>query len=247
MLLNDQRRVVDLPRAGKVTIGRGRSDLCLADRSVSMEHATLLINVGVCRVIDRASVSGTVVNGLAVKEAELVDGDVLALGAATLTLREVPEPGVEERAMLAALHHGGDDARHVFADWLELQGRGDEAAWLRAEIRLHATAEDSRELQRVELERLTAQVGSTFRAQVSRAGIEACFKTGCPRRWESLPLGNDERVRACDLCNGQIWFCDTVEQAQRHVSQGRRGETRVVVDPSRQRAPRDLWPLIVVG
>lgn len=247
MLLNGQRRVVDLPRAGRVTIGRARSDLCLADRSVSMDHATLLINVGVCRVIDRSSVSGTVVNDRPVKEAELVDGDVLALGVATLTIREVPEPGVEERTMLAAVHQGGDDARHVFADWLELQGRGDEAAWLRAEVRLHATPEDSREPCRVELERLTAHVGSTFRAQVARAGIEACFKAGCPRRWESLPLGNEERVRACGTCNAQVPFCDTVEEGQRRVSLGRRGEARLVVDPSRPRAPRDLWPMTVLG
>ncbi len=124
IFLNGKRRVVDLPRAGKVTIGRSNSDLCLDDSTVSMDHATLLINVGTCLVADRASVNGTVINGTPISEGELRHGDLLQLGAARLKFIEVPELEGEEGAIVAGVVRGGDpqpelsggDERRSFTD-----------------------------------------------------------------------------------------------------------------------------------
>ncbi len=247
IFLNGKRRVVDLPRAGKVTIGRSNSDLCLDDSTVSMDHATLLINVGTCLVADRASVNGTVINGTPISEGELRHGDLLQLGAARLKFIEVPELEGEEGAIVAGVVRGGDEARQVYADWLEARGRTDDAAWLRAEVLLHARSERSREPLRVALERLTPTVGATFRALVSRPRIEACGRPVCPKKWASLPAGNDERVRQCVACDGKVRFCDTVEEAQRRTAAGRPGATALVVDPSRPREAHDLWPLFLIG
>jgi uncharacterized protein (TIGR02996 family) len=238
--LKDVRYVVDLPRAGKVTIGRSpRHTICLDDCSVSMDHATLVVSAGSCLI---SSVNRTIVNGTPISEGELKDGDVLQLGTATMKLFEIPEMAREERGFVAEVHEGGDEARQVYADWLETVGRRDEAMWLRAEISWHARSEPSRELHRAELERLSSRVGAAFRALLSRPRIEACFRSECPREWASLLAGNDERVRHCGVCDTDVRFCDTVQEAQQRSRAGVYGETRFVVDPSRRREEQDLWP-----
>jgi pSer/pThr/pTyr-binding forkhead associated (FHA) protein len=72
-------------------IGRGFSaDLRLDDLTVSRRHAIVAaIGSGRVRILDDRSVNGTFVNGRAVLEAELADGDVITLGSVIMGYREV--------------------------------------------------------------------------------------------------------------------------------------------------------------
>jgi pSer/pThr/pTyr-binding forkhead associated (FHA) protein len=83
-----QTLVVALAR-GVTHIGRGPSaDLRLDDVSVSRRHAVLIVGAQT-RVLDDRSANGTFVNGRAVEQAQLTDGDVLGLGAVALRYLEV--------------------------------------------------------------------------------------------------------------------------------------------------------------
>lgn len=71
-------------------VGRGLSaDLHLDDISVSRRHAILLVGSDRARVLDDRSSNGTYVNGVPVQQAELEDGDVIALGRFLLRYLEL--------------------------------------------------------------------------------------------------------------------------------------------------------------
>jgi pSer/pThr/pTyr-binding forkhead associated (FHA) protein len=75
---------------GVTHIGRGlAADLRLDDASVSRRHAILVDHRSGVRVLDDRSSNGTFVNGRRVLRAELVSGDVLALGRVVLRYLEV--------------------------------------------------------------------------------------------------------------------------------------------------------------
>jgi pSer/pThr/pTyr-binding forkhead associated (FHA) protein len=71
-------------------IGRGLSaDLRLDDISVSRRHAILLVSSEHARLLDDRSSNGSYVNGVPVQQAELEDGDVIALGRFLLRYLEL--------------------------------------------------------------------------------------------------------------------------------------------------------------
>lgn len=75
---------------GALRIGRGLgTDLHLDDMSVSRRHAILLVSSERARVLDDRSSNGTYVNGAPVQQAELEDGDVIALGRFLLRYLEL--------------------------------------------------------------------------------------------------------------------------------------------------------------
>ncbi len=72
-------------RQGALHIGRGLSaDLHLDDMSVSRRHAILLVGPDGARILDERSSNGTLVNGAAVQQAALADGDVIVVGRVAL-------------------------------------------------------------------------------------------------------------------------------------------------------------------
>ena len=75
--------------AGEQVLGRDpRSSLHIEASGVSRRHARLVVGAGVTTIEDLGSSNGTFVQGRAVKSARaLEDGDVIELGAATLTFR----------------------------------------------------------------------------------------------------------------------------------------------------------------
>jgi pSer/pThr/pTyr-binding forkhead associated (FHA) protein len=73
-----------------VYVGRSfTAGLRLDDHSVSRRHAILVRRAGRTKLLDDRSLNGTFVNGRRVDEAELVDGDVIVLGAVVLVYREL--------------------------------------------------------------------------------------------------------------------------------------------------------------
>jgi DNA-binding NtrC family response regulator len=85
-----------------VTIGRaaGEGGIELADPRASRVHATVRLDPedGAVVLTDRSS-NGSFVNGVAVQEAELEDGDVLRLGASFLVMRIEPPDAIEARPL----------------------------------------------------------------------------------------------------------------------------------------------------
>ncbi len=71
-----------------LVLGRGHeADVRLADASVSRRHGRLHVEADRLVLEDLGSTNGTSVNGERVARAELRDGDILTLGAATITYR----------------------------------------------------------------------------------------------------------------------------------------------------------------
>lgn len=82
-----------------VRIGRGfGSTIQLEDQSVSRRHAIVMQRGARVRILDDRSSNGTFVNGCRVLEAELRDGDVIALGRVVLVYRD---PGAAQGAQVA--------------------------------------------------------------------------------------------------------------------------------------------------
>jgi len=77
----ERRLLIPLGDDAPLHIGRGLgADVHLDDMSVSRRHAILLMTPTGARILDERSSNGTFVNGVSVQQAELNDGDVIALG-----------------------------------------------------------------------------------------------------------------------------------------------------------------------
>ena len=73
-----------------VYVGRSfTAGLRFDDHSVSRRHAIIVRRGGRTRILDDRSLNGTFVNARRVEEAELTDGDIVALGAVVLVYREL--------------------------------------------------------------------------------------------------------------------------------------------------------------
>ncbi len=82
-----ETRVFELTEESTV-IGRAPScSLVLADVSISREHARIVLNGGMLSIRDLGSKNGTTVNGVAVVESPVHDGDTIVLGGFALTLK----------------------------------------------------------------------------------------------------------------------------------------------------------------
>lgn len=142
---------------------------------------------------------------------------------------------------------GDDTPRLIYADWLDERDdpRGE---FLRLDMLLSQadmTGETSakwRERRGELLEGLDPQ----WISLLARCPIELCpqkvdFKFMCPSRWQNLkPFGDDQSVRYCDQCGKSVTYCLTIADAR---AKARRGQC-VAVDPSVQRLPEDLTPIV---
>jgi len=74
-----------LPDDGQIIIGRvAECDVTVSDTAVSRQHVRIDMVAGRATVVDLASQNGTLVNNRRISENELVDGDVISIGAAIL-------------------------------------------------------------------------------------------------------------------------------------------------------------------
>lgn len=80
---NERAVPIDL---GGVVLGRSPDcDIVIKDFGVSRHHAKVMVDGEQCRLVDLKSKNGTHVNGVAVLEAILNDGDQVALGPPILS------------------------------------------------------------------------------------------------------------------------------------------------------------------
>ncbi len=134
-----------------------------------------------------------------------------------------------------------EGARLVYADWLEEQGRCDEANWVRVESRLRGLEGPALDAALEELRPLSLKVGTDFMATVARPPIERCpvrFGFECPLRWEALQRTERTDVRHCAGCRMDVHFCRSVEEAMHWSVQG----GCVALDPALERSPGDVNP-----
>jgi hypothetical protein len=89
----DQGREFPLPPELNIVIGRVSDvDLLLLDEKVSRKHAKISTHDGQVVIEDLASRNGTFVNGARIRNAELKEGDQIAIGASTIALVSLGDP-----------------------------------------------------------------------------------------------------------------------------------------------------------
>ncbi len=63
------------------------------------------------------------------------------------------------------------------------------------------------------------------RRQANRTAVvencEELFRFRCPKLWEQLAATNDEAIRYCSVCEKNVFYCDSLVEAERLASQGR--------------------------
>ena len=137
-----------------------------------------------------------------------------------------------------------DEARVVYADWLEENGRAQEAEFLRVQLELkglRAVHPRFRPLSE-RLRTLAKSQSAAWRAAVARPVIEKCdlrYELVCPRTWDSLTPTQDPGVRHCGTCAKHVHFATSVDQARDLAVEGE----CVAVDVALLRAPGDLDPV----
>jgi hypothetical protein len=78
-------------RIGTTSIGRDQDcDVVIADSSVSARHAEIVVRPETSTVTNLMATNGTRINGIAIQNAELKDGDELRIGRISLVFRDVP-------------------------------------------------------------------------------------------------------------------------------------------------------------
>jgi uncharacterized protein (TIGR02996 family) len=177
----------------------------------------------------------------------LYDGAEIAVGSYTVVvagLRDTREP--VEQALIAAIVAGDAPSRMVYADWLETRGELASAEFLRLQeilAAIDATDSDGRERFQRGVRRLRDLAGgldSSWRHLVARPAVEGCRKVAfdfqCKQDWGTLIETKDPNIRRCAMCNDNVHYTETIDEARELASQGR----CVVVDLVQLRRPGDL-------
>jgi pSer/pThr/pTyr-binding forkhead associated (FHA) protein len=104
-----------LPERGELRLGRAEElEVTIDHRSVSREHARIVVDAGQVRLVDRGSSNGLVVNGERVTDATLAAGDVIELGEVLVRFVAAGETYVfdpaEARRLLRARRGGSRSA-----------------------------------------------------------------------------------------------------------------------------------------
>lgn len=131
----------------------------------------------------------------------------------------------EDALVRAILENPRDDSlRLIYADWLEERGdvRGE---FLRVEAQIATSGQVERKERnklRARLDELRRTIGKEWLALLDRTGVDGCFqfRQSCPKRWERLNTTENELIRFCETCHKKVFFCATINDAQRHANYG---------------------------
>ncbi len=243
VLVHDRRdrRVFSFAQES-VRIGRGKdNDLVLELEGVSREHARLFIEDGELVIEDLSSASGVFVRRRKVTRQVLEGDEVIGIGGSILGARLdrfEPEDVVEaeEATFLQTLRRQprDDEARSVYADWLEEHGKSARAEFLRAQMTLRTSSPKALAFRDASkrLRKLASKVGIGWRARVAmtfiegstcglpRRKLELAFEVECPKRWDEMLPTNDDGIRHCPACDEDVVYCSTIEQARTQAELG---------------------------
>lgn len=140
----------------------------------------------------------------------------------------------DERAFIHRAYAGtlGDEERLAHALKIEATDP-DRAEWLRLEVALHSrAADDPAEIARfIELGRrigfdyvnilLREVIRNCSSAEARKGGPQVRFAFQCPKRWETLAPTADATVRFCQLCQENVYYSETIDDAEDHAFAGR--------------------------
>ena len=142
----------------------------------------------------------------------------------------------------AILTNPADDLpRMVYADWLDEQQTEvatDKADFLRLVVALRNGQQ--RKGDRVRVRQLAGRLPSGWLVAVSHAAVENCAVAGtathgrklrqsletvsfafeCPKQWAAMTPTDDDKVRHCEACKKNVYYCDTLHQARHHAWAG---------------------------
>jgi uncharacterized protein (TIGR02996 family) len=150
-----------------------------------------------------------------------------------------------EKELLASIARHDEAARLVYADWLEGQGEAARAEFLRLQQVLVGPApldDAGKALFKRRTDRLRVladTIDIEWRREVARPLVENCdahFDFACPMEWGQLAPTDDPNVRACNLCEEPVYYCNSIADARTHAWQKR----CVAIDVTVERAPNDL-------
>jgi uncharacterized protein (TIGR02996 family) len=155
-----------------------------------------------------------------------------------------------------------DNARLVYADWLEEHGGPAGAAraeFLRVTVELAAAQARKRPSKALSnrLLELALLLDDNWLAVVSHLKVENCpqgspaydrlrglrFDLVCDRKWQEMRPTDKEGVRFCEGCQKDVHYCVTISTARGHARNGH----CVAVDLRVQRREGDLEPIMMVG
>jgi transcriptional regulator with GAF, ATPase, and Fis domain len=90
----------EFPTAALLSIGRSRDNsICLDDPGVSLNHCRISLDNGRYLLTDLDSASGTLVNGIPVKQRILAPGDQIAIGSSLFLFAEERSPSIARSAV----------------------------------------------------------------------------------------------------------------------------------------------------
>lgn len=141
------------------------------------------------------------------------------------------------RAILA--NPADDLPRLVYADWLEEQqtdSAGEKAEFLRLVVAFGKGYGKGQQHKRdrVRVRELAEKLPVGWLAAVSHAAVENCVTGGtlvynwqrrrpletvqfafeCPKQWAEMTPTDDDKVRHCEACKQNVYFCETIGEAQ---------------------------------
>jgi len=235
----------------EITIGRVATDIILAAAGIARRHARIFVEHGQAFVEDLAGTSGTLVNGVRIAAAARVETDdrveigpyALSVELVLPTVRDPDRGEPIEAELLAAIARHDDDARLIYADWLEERGEATRAEFLRVQQALVAMRGEDAGFGALasRLRELAATIDAHWRQLVARPPVERCpleFEFQCPKEWGALDTTDAASVRFCRSCHSHVFYCTDLETARGHASRGH----CVAIDPVAIRPPRTPEP-----
>lgn len=226
-------RTFVFPRAD-IVVGRAADvDLVLESDTVAMQHITVRVERG--EIVVRDARGKIPPRRVTANDVVQVGGIGLRFAASELALERAADP-IEQQFVDRIREAPADaDARMVYADWLEANGRAAHAELLRVQLELAAVrdaADPAFAAAAARLAELSEQVEPAWRALVAMAFVEECpaslaklrpwdrraqelaMELVCPQRWDALAATARDGVRHCGACKRDVYYCTTVEQAQ---------------------------------
>lgn len=146
----------------------------------------------------------------------------------------------DEAELLRALHANPDDraTRMVYADLLEQRGERVKAEMLRLQETWDPDFEETKRVKRLRV--LAQKVPVPWRAQTTRVPIDGCegaeWTVRCPKRWESLAVGDVAEVRHCATCDKDVHYCSSITEVRARAEQ----QQCVAFDPALVRSDARL-------